>query len=142
MYSSGAPAVAVGEELADDQHGGGEAERGVAVAVLAVGVSAELPVVRQPRVGRFDDPTKPERDRFRPRVTGLAATLDDVIGESGSGELSSDLGVVVAAIEVHCVDLSEPAVVSDLVDSGFEEADVVAVGAVDRPADRHTVGNG
>jgi hypothetical protein len=46
--SSWVPAVSPGEEFADDEHGGGEAECGVAVAALAVGVAAELAVVRQP----------------------------------------------------------------------------------------------
>src|SRR5436190_23069759 len=46
-----APAVSVGEELADDEDGGGEAEGGVSVPCSAVGVAAELAVVRPPRVG-------------------------------------------------------------------------------------------
>ena len=55
-----APAVSVGEELADDEDGGGEAEGGVSVPCSAVGVAAELAVVRPPRVGGLDDPSHAE----------------------------------------------------------------------------------
>ncbi len=71
--SSGVPPVSPGEEFADGEHGGGEAERGVSLAALAVGVAAELAVVRQPAVGGFDDPAQPERDRLGSSVAGLAA---------------------------------------------------------------------
>ena len=55
-----APAVWVGEELADDEDGGGEAEGGVSVSCSAVGVAEELAVVRPPRVGGLDDPSHAE----------------------------------------------------------------------------------
>lgn len=136
---SAAVAVAVGDEFANDQHGDGEADCGVAVADLAVGVSTQLPVVREPAVCGFDDPAQPERDRLRSMVAGLAAALDDVIGQAGLDQLSPDLGVVVAAVEMHSLDLVGPAVGGDRVEGGFEQADVVAVGAVDRPAQRDAV---
>jgi hypothetical protein len=55
-----APAVSPGDEFADDEHRGGEAERDVSVAGSSVGVAAELPVVRPPRVRGLDDPAQPE----------------------------------------------------------------------------------
>ena len=111
----------------------------MAVTALAVGVSAELAVVRQPGVGGFDDPAQPERDGLGSVIAGLAAALDDVIVETGSAELASDLGVVVAAVEMDGVDLVEPAVRGDGIDGGLQQADVVAVRAVDRPAERDAV---
>ncbi len=47
-WSVGAPSVAVGDEFADGEDGGGQAQRGVTVAGLAVGVAAQLAVVRPP----------------------------------------------------------------------------------------------
>src|SRR5437868_8266875 len=88
--SSRAPSVAVGEELADDEDGGGEAEGGVSVAGAAVGVAAELAVVRPPRVGRLHDPSQPEPDGLGGALLGGAllfgaSTLDVEIVESELG---------------------------------------------------------
>ena len=71
--------VAVVDEPSDDEHGRGELEGGVAVADLAVGVAAELPVVRPPCVGCFDDPTQPEREPVRGarRWLGAAALVSN-----------------------------------------------------------------
>ncbi len=46
---------------------------------------------------------------------------------------------VVAAIEVQRVDVGEESELGDRFEGGFEHADVVAVRAVDRPADRDAV---
>lgn len=113
-------AVAVGEEFADDEHGDGKADRGVAVADLAVGLATQLPVVREPAVGGFDDPAQPERDRLWSSVAGLAAALDDMIGQSGSDELSADFGVVVASVEMHGLDFCGPSAGVDRVHGGFD----------------------
>ena len=69
----------------------------------------------------------------------MAAALDHVIVEASSAELASDFGVVVAAVEVEGVDLVEPAVGGDGLDSRLQQADVVAIGAVDGPAERDAV---
>ncbi|MFT7600368.1 MAG: hypothetical protein ACI8TP_003309, partial [Acidimicrobiales bacterium] len=61
----GAPSISVVDESGDHEHGGGEAECGVAVAVSPVGVAPELTVVRPPRVGGFNDPSQPERESVR-----------------------------------------------------------------------------
>jgi hypothetical protein len=53
---------------------------GVAVASSLVGVTAELPVVGPPAVGRFDDPAQPEAQRL---------TLD--IGQFGAAALDLEL---------------------------------------------------
>lgn len=68
---------------------------------------------------------EPERDRLWSVIAGLTAALDDVIVEARSAELASDLGVVVAAVEMEGVDLVEPAVGGDGLDSWFEEADAL-----------------
>jgi hypothetical protein len=90
--SSGVPAVSPGGKFAENEHGRGEAERGVVVAALAVGVAAELTVVRQPRVGGFDDPAEPECDGSWLVVAGLASALDDVIVEVNGIELPRIFG--------------------------------------------------
>jgi hypothetical protein len=84
--TSWAPAVAPVEESADDEDGGGEAERGVAMAGASVGVAAKLPVVRPPGVGGLNDPAQAESD-------GLL--LD--AGDLGAAELDVELGDPVAA---------------------------------------------
>jgi hypothetical protein len=73
----GAPAVSPVDELSDDEHDGGEAERGLSVAVASVGAATELPVVRPPGVGGFDDPAEPEAQRLLLHPGDLgAASLD------------------------------------------------------------------
>ena len=109
----------------------------MSVADFAVGAAAELPVVRPPCVGRFDDPAQPEREPVRgARGWFGAAALDVELDEAAGVELVADLRVVVAAVQGECADLGEQSVVGDGVQGGFEHDDVVAVGAVDRPADR------
>src|SRR6266699_2814368 len=96
----GAPSVAVVEESTGDDDGGGEAEGGVTVAVLPVGVASQLPLVRPPGVRRFDDPTHPEGEAMRSTRRWLgAATLDVEIDQTAVGEASAYDGIVVAAIE-------------------------------------------
>src|SRR5215212_3950319 len=73
-----APAVSVGEELADDEDGGGEAEGGVSVPCSAVGVAAELAVVRPPRVGGLDDPSHAEPSWLLLHAGNLGASPLDV----------------------------------------------------------------
>jgi hypothetical protein len=60
LFAGDAERPHVGEELADDEDGGGEAEGGVSVPCSAVGVAAELAVVRPPRVGGLDNPSHAE----------------------------------------------------------------------------------
>lgn len=72
------PAVAVVEESSDDEYGRGESEGGVAVVFSAVGVAAELPVVRPPRVGGFNDPSTSERESVRGAWFGFGASALDV----------------------------------------------------------------
>ena len=128
-------AVPPDDEFADDQDGDGEAEGGVAVSAAAVGVAAELAVVGQPAVGGFRDPAEPEPHRQWPiAVFGSPTALDHQVVESGVVELAADLGVVVAAVEMHCLDVGEQSGGGDVVEGGLQHADVVAVGAVDRPA--------
>ncbi len=96
----GAPSVAVVEESCGDQHGGGEAEGGVSVAGGSVCVSAELSVVRPPRVGGFDDPAESEGEPVWPARFGFGASFLDVeIGDSSVVETGAGLGVVIAAVQ-------------------------------------------
>ena len=96
------------DESSDDEDGGGESECGVAVAVSAVGVAAELAVVGPPGVGGFDDPAQPESEPMRlSRCWVCASSLDVELPESVGVELMPDLGVVVAAIEADGVDVDE-----------------------------------
>ncbi len=113
---------------------------GVAVSGASVGVAAELAVVREPRVGAFDDPAQAEGHGPRRGVgAAFVAFLDGQVVESEGGQSVPDDGVVVAAIEVQRVDVGEQPVGCDVVEGGLEESDVVAVGAVDGPADRRAV---
>ena len=97
----------------------------------SVSVAAELAVVRQPAVGGFDDPSQTESHRHRlVGVAWSAAALDDEIVETRSVQLSPDLGVVVAAVEVHRVDIDEQTMCCDRVECRLEQADVVAVRSV------------
>ena len=59
-----------------------------------VGVAAELPVVREPRVGALDDPaqSQPKRLLRRDGDARLGAALDVEIIETEAGELSRILG--------------------------------------------------
>ena len=138
--SGRAVAVAPDDEFHRDQDGGCEAEGCVSVVGAPVGAAAELTEVRQPRVGGLDDPSQPESHGHRPvGVAWLAAALDDEVVEARSVQLASDLGVVVAAVEVHRVNIVEQAVCRDCTECGLEELDVIAVRAIDRPTDRDTV---
>ena len=134
--------VAPTDESADDQDGGGEAEGGVAVAAAAVGVAAELPVVRPPRVGGFDDPAQPEPDRLLAHAGDLgAAELDVEVGHPERFESAAHRAGVVAAVEVQHADLAEQAGLVDGVEGGFEETDVyfqeVGPGEKEPEADPH-----
>jgi len=65
------------DEFGVDEQGCDEAELAVAVLVSVVGIPAELPVVRQPRVGTFNNPTQPETYRlFLLRDASWFAPLD------------------------------------------------------------------
>ena len=79
----------------------GEAERGVAVPGSAVGVAAKLAVVRLPRVGRFDDPSQSETERFLLHAGDPGSSqLDLELVEPGGAETISDLTGVIAPVEV------------------------------------------
>ncbi len=99
--------VAVVEASTDDEHAGGGPQRGgVAVPVAAVGVAAELAVVRPSWVGCIDDPSQPVPDgvgRGRPG----AAALDDGRGISRheSGRVTPGLGTLVCIAEALDVSL-------------------------------------
>lgn len=111
----------------------------MAVDGLAVGVAAELSVVRQPRVRRFDDPPLPEPHRLVLAWFFGAAALDVEIVEAEGCEARAYDRVVVAAVEVQRLDVAEQAGGVDGLDGRLQQADVVAVRAVDRPADRDAV---
>lgn len=122
---------------------GGETERSVAVAGSSVGVAAELAVVRPPGVGRFDDPsqTEPQRLLLDARQLGAAALDLELVDARAAEPVSHGAGVV-ATIEAQGADLGEQTGVADCVEGGCEHAYVVAVGPVDRPADRDAVAFG
>ena len=71
--------------------------------------------------------------------TRCPASLDVQIVETVVGELGADRWVVVAAIEMEGLDVAEQARRGDVVERRPEELHVVAVGAVDGPADGDAV---
>src|SRR5712692_9148842 len=128
------------DEPTDDEDRRGEAERGVAVRGSAVGVAAKLAVVRPPRVGRFDDPSQSETERLLLHAGNLGSSqLDLELAEPGGAETISYRTGVIDSVEVQGADIGEQAGVGDRIEGGFEHAHVVAVGAVDRPADPDAV---
>jgi hypothetical protein len=139
-----APAVAPVDEFGRDQQSDDEAELGVSVSGSPVGVAAESPVVRQPRVGALGDAAKSEPERLfhLDSDAGLGAALDVEIieTETEDGEPDADLGIVIAAVKVQGLDLLEQSGSGDILERRAEELEVVAVGAVDRPTDRDAVG--
>lgn len=68
--------------------------------------------------GGFDDPAQLQCDRPGAVVPGLSAALDDVIGQFGFGEFSSDPGVVVAAVEMDRLEVGDTTVGCDRVQGG------------------------
>ncbi len=69
------------------------------MAFAAVCVSAELSVVRPPRVGGFDDPAESEGELVWLARFGFGSSFLDVeIGDSAVVETGAGLGVVVAAV--------------------------------------------
>lgn len=64
-----------------------------------------------------------------------AAQLDVRFGDPERVELAADRARVIAAVEVQCADVVEQAGVVDGVEGGVEQADVIAVGAVDGPTE-------
>ncbi len=68
-----------------------------------------------------------------------AAALDVGVGDAGGGDAGFDGRVVVAAVEVQGSDVDEQTRFGDRVEGRFEQADVVAVGTVDGPADGDAV---
>jgi hypothetical protein len=68
-----------------------------------------------------------------------APFLDVEFAQPVAGETDPDDRVVVAAIERQQLDVVEQSVGGDSVEGGFEEADVVAVRAVDGDSDRDAV---
>ena len=91
-----APSVASVDEPADDEDGCGQAERSVAMAWAAVGVAAELPVVRPPGVGGLYDPSEPEAQRLPLDARHLgAAALDLDPVDAGDAEPVPHCGGVV-----------------------------------------------
>lgn len=61
------------------------------MSAATVGVAAELPVVRPPRVGGLDDPAQPEPDRLLADAGDLGATqLDVEVGHAEGFEAEAD----------------------------------------------------
>ena len=108
----------------------------MAVVDAPVDVAAQLAVVRPPRVGGLDDPAQPETQRLAARTARSFARLDRCVGEPVAGEPIADDWEVVAAIEMHGLDVYG---CRDSVQSGLQQSRVVTVGGIDRPADRYTV---
>ena len=111
----------------------------MAVTASSAGATSELPEFRQPRVGGFDDLSQPERDESLAFPWLACGGLDVDIEQVAFDHPTSNAVVVVAAIEMDRVDIDQQAVSVDRVQGGFEEFDVVAVRAVERPADRDAV---
>ena len=108
----------------------------------AVGAAAQLSVVRQPGVGGFDDPAKPERDGLVGSLLFGASALDVDVVDAERGEAAAHNGIVIAPVQVQGSDVFEEPGGSDGAEGGFQQADVVAVGSADGPADRHAVALG
>ncbi len=107
----------------------------------AVGVAAELPVVRQPGVGGLDDPALAQRFGVglalgcSGRTFGCAHDVVDAV--AGAGLCCGVSGV--AAVEVDGLDVQDQSGVGHRGQGGLQQSRVVAVGAADRPADGNVV---
>src|ERR1035437_8620693 len=112
----------------------------MAVPGSPVGIATELTVVAQLRIGALDYPAKSEPHRCWGAGVGLGPALDVEVIEAETGELGTDLRIVVGAVEVQGVDLIEQTQTGDVFESRAQQLHVVAVGPVDRPADRDAVG--
>jgi len=116
----------------------------MAVSGSPVSVAAELAVVAQPRIGAFNDPSEPGTKRLldQTRVTPFGATLNVEVVEAATGQLGADFGIAITTVEVQGVDFFEKPRAGDVVKGWAEQFDVVAVGAIDGPADRDATGVG
>ena len=129
------------DEFGGDQYGDGEAQGGVAAVGSAVGVAAELPVVRQPGVGGLDDPALAQGFGSGPapgvagRAFGCAHDVVDAPASAGLGH-----GVAgVAAVEVDGLYVCDQAGAGDGGQCGLQHCLVVDVGRVGGPADGDAV---
>jgi hypothetical protein len=105
-----------------------------------IGVSSELAVVRPPGVGGLDDPPQPQPQRLLLNSGDLRATaLDLELGDAPGPQSITHRARLIAPVEMQGPDLVEQPCGVDGVDGGLEHGDVVAVGAVDRPAHRYAV---
>ena len=136
--SCGAPAVSPVDEFGCEQQGDGQRELGESVLGSAVGVAAQLPEVRQPRVGSLDGPAQPEWDGLG--GCGCASWpplgADDVVDAPG-GRAFLDGAVVIAAVQMQGLHIGNQR--AGRGDSGLEQGAVVAVRGVGDPAHRDAV---
>lgn len=131
------PCTLVDRAMSARSPGDCEGDRVEAVVDEPVGVSTQLTEVRQPRVCAFDGPAHAERHvDFDLAFAGFALLRDDQIVEADLGAQRSDDVVVVAAVEVHGVDVVEQSAGVDGVEGRLEKDAVVAVRSGDFPADR------
>jgi hypothetical protein len=118
------------DEFGEDEDGGDEGELGVAVFGAAVGVSAHLAVVGEPRVGALHGPSFLLELQWRDRQIGSAGCLfagDARVGQAALGELGSHVAVVEPAVQMEPVDpLDELG--GDTVDGRWEQDAVLSVG--------------
>jgi hypothetical protein len=120
--SGWAPAVSPVDELGGEEQGDGEADLGKAVPDGSVGVAAELPEVRQPRVGALDRPPQAERNDLLVAPPGRGSSADlgaDQLDTEARHEPADD-GVVVAAVEMQRLALGEHAAGIGSGEGGFE----------------------
>jgi len=102
-------------------------------------------VVRQPRVGPLHGPAQPEEQRPLPDDLGLATAAlsgDDGVVDVAGGEVVADGVGVVAAVQMQRFDVEVQSADGDRIQGRGEQADVVAVGAVDGPSDGDAGGLG
>jgi hypothetical protein len=79
-------------------------------ACFSVGVAAELPVVRRPGVGCFDDPAQPESQRLLLDARDLGTPeLDLVLVDARLSESCAHGLRVVATVEMQRADVDEQA---------------------------------
>ena len=128
------------DEFDGEDEGDREGDGGEPVGDAPVGVSAELPVVREPRVGALNGPSHPEGRGFRfRRGASFAFAGTDQVVDAGVSDEDSCWLVVVATVEVEGVDVGNESTVGDGVESGSEQDHVMPVRSVDGPPDRDPV---
>ena len=103
-----------------------------------VGVASELAVVGQPGVGPFHGPAQAEEQGSLPgdlRFAAATSVGDDGVIDVACGEVVADGVGVVAAVQVQRFDVEVQTSGGEGVEGRGEQADVVAIGAVDGPSD-------